>query len=67
MNDLKLTKRGQIVFSALFTILAFAAIFLAASFVNSISTDKKVGSDQIHISCVDGATKLSDGTCMIKE
>lgn len=67
MQDLKLTKRGHIVMSILFSILLIAAIFLSALFVGWITPDKKVGSDQIHISCVNGAVKQSDGTCKMQE
>jgi hypothetical protein len=62
--NIVLTKFGKIVISAIFLVLA---IFMATAIITWISQDNKVASDQIHITCVDGATKLSDGTCMIKE
>lgn len=67
MNEMVLTPLGKIVVSILFSLLLIGAIFVAVGIIERIAPDNKVGSDQIHITCVDGATKLSDGTCMIKE
>lgn len=67
MQDIKLTKRGEIFVSLFISIFVILAIFLALFVVAAIMPDEKVGSDQIHISCVNGTVKQPDGTCTPQE